>query len=78
MNSNQAGDNGATFEAFALVLGHGFATRNAEGHVLAVAPVQILGGSAAAAGRLQHEIERHDSLPPRKKQKEEARVLIER
>ena len=43
MNSNQASDNGATFEAFALVLGHDFATTDAEGHVLAVASVQVEG-----------------------------------
>ena len=43
MNSNQAGDKGATFAAFALVLGHGFATSDAQSHVLAVASVQING-----------------------------------
>lgn len=49
INPNQSSDRGATVVAFPVVLCHGFATRQAESHVLAVASVQIRGGSTAAA-----------------------------
>lgn len=49
IDPNQSSDRGATIVAFPAVLCHGFATRQAESHMLAVASIQIRGGSTAAA-----------------------------
>lgn len=39
LNSNQAIDGGTTVVALATILGHGFATGQAQSHVLAIASV---------------------------------------
>lgn len=63
LNSNQASDGGAALEALSTVLGHGFATGQAQSHVLAVASVQVRGRSATTTRRLQKQIERHGPPP---------------
>lgn len=57
--SNQASDGGARVIAFGLLLSHGFATRKAESHVLAVASVQVRWRTTAATRRLEHQIRWH-------------------
>lgn len=62
-NPNQASDGGAALAAFTTVLGHGFATSEAQCQVLAIASIKILRRSTAATTRLQHQIKRHYCCP---------------
>ena len=66
LNSNQASDGGAALEALSTVLGHGFATGQAQSQVLAIASVQVRGRSATTTRRLQQQIERHGPPPSKK------------